>query len=64
MSKEQWINEVYECLCKSKGAPVNETERQNLREWAEALAGDEGGFFQDGMTPQEAHDEEMSHCGE
>lgn len=62
MSKEQWINEVFALLCKSQGAPENETERKNLREWAESLAEPETGYFDYGATPREAHDEEMSHA--
>lgn len=57
MTKEQWINEVYELLCKSQGAPENDTEKKNLREWVESFAEN---YFPEGMTPQEAHDEELS----
>lgn len=59
MSKEQWIEEVFQLLCKSQGAE-NETHRKNLREWAEAMGSDETAYISEGMTPQEAHDEEMS----
>jgi len=62
MPKEQWISEVYELLCKSQGAPENAQEESNLREWATSLASDETGFFNEGYTPEQAHDEEMS-CG-
>ena len=59
MNKEQWIEEMYGLLCKSQGAETD-AERKNLREYAENLADPESGYFQEGMTPQEAHDEELS----
>lgn len=59
MSKQQWINESYELLCKSQGAPTNDAEKRNLREWAESFAEN---YLPEGLTPEEAHDEEMS-CG-
>lgn len=68
MNKEQWINEVYELLCKYQGAPENDIQRKNLREWAEALAtadvvcGVETSYFEEGFTPHDAVMEEMS-CG-
>lgn len=62
MNKEQWINEVYELLCKSQGAPNHQSEVDNLREWANSLADDKTGYFKDGCTPQQAHDVELS-CG-
>jgi cytochrome P450 len=58
--KAEWIDEVYKLLCKSQGAPENETEEKNLREWASSFATEETPFFQEGMTPEQAHDEEMS----
>lgn len=61
MNKQQWINEVYELLCKSQGAPENETERNNLREWASSLSdGDKDNYFTEGYSPKDAHDEELS----
>jgi hypothetical protein len=59
MSKEQWIEEVFQLLCKSQGAET-ELHRKNLRDYAENLADPESGYFQEGMNPQEAHDEELS----
>ncbi len=58
MKKEQWINEVYKLLCKSQGEPANDTEKANLRSWAESLAEN---YFVDGYTPEDAHEEEMSY---
>lgn len=49
--KAEWIDEVYNLLCKSQGAPENETEEKNLREWAASFATEETPFFQEGMTP-------------
>lgn len=70
LTKEQWIEEVYQLICKAQGQPSNATEEKNLRGWAAALAEDDPpGFpcrhvsgFSEGMTPQEAFDEEMSYA--
>jgi hypothetical protein len=62
LTKEQWIEEVYQCLCKSQGAPENLNEEKNLREWASSLADDECNFYAEGYTPRDAHDEEMSNA--
>lgn len=60
LTKEEWTEEVYQLLCKSQGAPSDENEERNLRLYAENLASDESGFYEEGWTPKEAHDEEMS----
>lgn len=59
MSKSEWINAVYELLCRSQGAPVNKSEENHLMEWAKYMAGEERNYYQDGLTPEEAHKEEM-----
>jgi hypothetical protein len=61
IKQEQWINQVYELFCKSQGAPENEDEKRNLREWAEVLADGECNYFAEGYTPKDAHDEELSY---
>ena len=61
LTKEQWTSEVYALLCKSQGEPVNDAERKNLREWAEAMA-DCDMYYQEDMTPDEAHSEELSYA--
>lgn len=62
LSKEQWIEEVYKLLCVSQGAPVNETEQKNLRDWAVAIADADGksSYYSEGMSPKDAHDEDTS----
>ena len=62
MPKEQWVNEVYKLLCQSQGAPVNETEKRNLLGWAETLADGDDSYYAEGMTPLEAHNEELSYA--
>lgn len=62
MSKEQWINEVYELLCKSQGAPENDKESENLHEWAKSMASGDCDYFAEGYTPKDAHDEELSYA--
>jgi hypothetical protein len=56
--KDQWVIAVYDLLCKSQGAPANEKEKGNLMSWAASMA--EGDSYSEGLTPEEAHDEEMS----
>ena len=58
MIKEQWTEQVFQLLCKSQGVTDDVTERKNLRGWAEAIA--DSDYYAEGMTPQEAHDEELS----
>jgi hypothetical protein len=58
--KAAWIDEVYRLLCLSQGAPACADEDNNLRECAVSLADSECNYFAEGMTPQDAHDEEMS----
>ena len=60
MNKEEWTDEVYRLLCVSQGAPNTEEQENNLREWAQNLSTEEAGFYGEGYTPEEAHDEEMS----
>lgn len=60
LSKEEWIEQVYQLLCVSQGPPEDENEVRNLRDWAESLASDETGFYSEGYSPKDAHDEEMS----
>ena len=60
MTKEQWTEELYRLLCESQ-RPENDSERKNIREWAELISEPESGYFQDGYTPKEAHDEELSY---
>lgn len=64
LTKEQWTEEVYALLCKSQGAPENETEVKNLREYADSIyeqaREDADDLKCEIMSPQEAHDEEMS----
>ena len=58
--KQRWINEVHALLCKAHGGNLNEKETENLRGYAEAMASEEAAYFQEGLTPQEAFDEEAS----
>lgn len=58
LTKYEWTEAVFLLLCASQGAPVNDTEAKNLRNWAQAMA--DGDYYTEHMTPQEAHDEEMS----
>lgn len=64
LTKEQWIEEVYALLCKSQGAPENETVEKNLRGWAEMIHeqahADAVDLAMEIISPQEAHDEELS----
>lgn len=57
LTEYEWIEAVFLLLCASQGAPENDTEARNLREWAQAMAEN---YYIEYMTPQEAHDEEMS----
>lgn len=59
MDKAKWTNEVHELLCRLF-APNNDVEKANLREWAETFADCDNDYFAEGMTPQEAVEEEMS----
>ncbi len=59
LSKDQWIDEVYELLCKSH-LPETEQRRKNLRGWAETFADCDCKYYEEGLTPKEAFDEEMS----
>lgn len=58
ITKGGWIDKVYALLCKSQGQPCNDSEKRNLREWAETMADYENNWST--MTPKEAHAEELS----
>lgn len=58
--KQQWIDEAYKLLVQTQGAPENQAEERNLREWAELFASDDVGHYSEGLTPQEAVGEELS----
>lgn len=58
--KQRWIKKVYRLLCKYQGAPENENEEKNIRDWAAAHATEESSYFNEGLTPKEAVEEEFA----
>lgn len=58
--KAQWIEEVYKLLRASQGAPNGPVEEKNLRDYAETLANSECAYYDEGLSPRDAHDEEIS----
>jgi hypothetical protein len=60
MSKDEWTQKVYEYLCKRLGPPRDVFEHIHLRDWAEGIA--EGDYFEEGISPEEAVEEEFSYC--
>jgi hypothetical protein len=63
ISKAEWVGEVYKLLCKSQGDPENQKQVVNLQEWAFSIADNDGedGYYAQGYTPKEAHDEVISY---
>lgn len=56
--KTAWIEELHRLLCISHFS-TNAREENNLREYAAICAQDRCCYFNEGSTPQEAHDNEM-----
>ncbi|MDD2765981.1 MAG: hypothetical protein PHE83_18620 [Opitutaceae bacterium] len=59
MTKEAWIEAVYQELNRRFGAPANETETRNMREWASAMADGDDSLYADGFSPADAVQEEI-----
>lgn len=59
MNKEDWIERVHQLLCASH-EPKDNDERSNLFGYARLMASEESAYFQEGLSPEEAYEEEMS----
>lgn len=59
LTKDQWVAEVYRLLTISQGSPENQSQIVNLYEWAEAMAQPDEGYYHEGLSPKEAHYEEL-----
>lgn len=60
LPKDEWIDSAYDELCRRLGEPNNNDDRDHLRAWASALADIELGYFEEGLSPAEAVQEDLS----
>ena len=63
LTKSQWVDEVFRLLCLSQGEPANDTERGNLRSWAESMYDGQleaaDGVETEIYSPNDAHNDEL-----
>lgn len=57
--KQRWIKKAYRWIVKYMGAPKNENQNHNMRQWAAALAAD--GFYYPHNTPREAVEQDIEY---
>jgi hypothetical protein len=61
LTKEQWIEEAYKEFERLYALKTDE-EKKNIREWAVALAESDDSYFENGYSPAEAVEEDLSYA--
>lgn len=56
--RQRWMKKVYRLFCKYL-QPETQSQRENLRQMASAMAAPENAYLYDGVTPREAVYEEI-----